>query len=40
MGKLPDFIIIGAGKCGTTSLHSYLDQHPQVYISPQKETLF
>ncbi|NEO98875.1 MAG: sulfotransferase [Symploca sp. SIO2E9] len=40
MNKLPDFIIIGAGKCGTTSLHNYLDQHPQIYICPTKETNF
>ncbi|NER27351.1 MAG: sulfotransferase [Symploca sp. SIO1C4] len=40
MNNLPDFIIIGAGKCGTTSLHDYLDQHPQIYICPQKETNF
>lgn len=37
---LPDFIIIGAAKCGTTSLHNYLNQHPQIYICPQKETFF
>lgn len=40
MSRLPDFIIIGAGKCGTTSLHSYLNQHPQLYICPKKETYF
>jgi hypothetical protein len=40
MNKLPDFIIIGAGKCGTTSIHSYLKQHPQIYLCPQKETYF
>jgi len=40
MNGLPDFIIIGAGKCGTTSLHNYLNQHPQVYICPKKETFF
>lgn len=40
MNKLPNFIIIGAGKCGTTSLHNYLDQHPQIYICPRKETYF
>jgi hypothetical protein len=40
MIKLPDFIIIGAGKCGTTSLQSYLNQHPQIYICPKKETYF
>lgn len=40
MKQLPDFIIIGAGKCGTTSLYDYLDRHPQVYICPQKETYY
>ena len=40
MNALPSFIIIGGGKCGTTSLHNYLNQHPQIYICPQKETFF
>ncbi len=40
MSRLPDFIIIGAAKCGTTSLHSYLQQHPQIYLCSQKETFF
>ena len=40
MSRLPIFIIIGAGKCGTTSLHNYLNEHPQIYICPQKETFF
>lgn len=34
---LPNFIIGGAMKAGTTSLHTYLRQHPQVYMSPIKE---
>ena len=38
--KSPNFIVIGAGKCGTTSLYDYLNQHPQVYLCPQKETYF
>lgn len=37
---LPTFLIIGAGKCGTTSLWSYLDQHPQVGMSRIKEPSF
>ncbi len=37
---LPNFLIIGAAKSGTTALHHYLRQHPQVYMSPQKETNF
>jgi len=32
-----DFLIIGAAKCGTTSLYNYLIQHPQVLPAIQKE---
>lgn len=38
MTKLPTFLIVGAVKAGTTSLHEYLQQHPQVFMSPVKET--
>lgn len=34
---LPNFFIAGAPKSGTTSLYHYLDQHPQIYMSPVKE---
>jgi len=34
---LPDFIIIGSQKCGTTSLFHYLGQHPQIAASFGKE---
>ncbi|MCA9838615.1 MAG: sulfotransferase [Trueperaceae bacterium] len=34
---LPDFLIIGAQKAGTSSLFSYLDQHPAVKMSRAKE---
>jgi len=34
---MPDFFVIGAAKCGTSSLHLYLDQHPQVSMSLVKE---
>jgi lipopolysaccharide transport system ATP-binding protein len=34
---LPDFVIIGAPKCGTTSLFSYLVHHPLVLGSATKE---
>jgi Sulfotransferase domain len=37
---LPDFIIIGAQKAGTTSLHKYLLQHPQIVQSLKKEVHF
>lgn len=35
--NLPNFFIVGAPKAGTTSLYHYLDQHPQIYMSPVKE---
>jgi hypothetical protein len=34
---LPDALIIGAMKCGTSSLHNYLVQHPQVVPPLRKE---
>jgi len=37
---LPDFIIIGAQKCGTTSLYRYLMQHPCVVPPFRKEVHF
>jgi hypothetical protein len=39
-GALPNLVIIGAMKCGTTSLHHYLDQHPDVAMSQPKELNF
>ena len=36
----PDFIVIGAGRAGTTSLHEYLAQHPEIFIPPQKSPSF
>lgn len=33
----PNFFIVGAPKCGTTAMHTYLDQHPDVFMSPFKE---
>jgi hypothetical protein len=38
--KLPNFLIIGAGKAGTTSVYRYLQQHPEVFVSPVKEPGF
>jgi len=40
MKNLPDFLIIGPPKCASTSLHYYLGQHPDVYVSDVKETNF
>jgi hypothetical protein len=36
----PDLIVIGAMKAGTTSLHNYLDAHPDIAMSAVKETHF
>jgi len=35
--RKPNFFIIGAPKCGTTAIASYLDEHPEIYISDPKE---
>ena len=37
---MPNFIVIGAAKGGTTALHRYLKQHPQIFMSPRKEMRF
>ena len=37
---LPNFLIIGAPKAGTTTLYNYLKQHPQIYMSSIKEPHF
>jgi Sulfotransferase domain len=36
-GTLPNLLIIGAAKAGTTSLHRYLDVHPSIFMSRAKE---
>ena len=38
--KIPNFLIIGFPKAGTTSLHEYLSQHPKIFGSWVKETHF
>tara|TARA_B100001059_G_C17751895_1_gene537660 strand:+ start:350 stop:1249 length:900 start_codon:yes stop_codon:yes gene_type:complete len=38
--KKPNFIIAGFPKCGTTSLHHYLNEHPQIFMPSQKELHF
>lgn len=37
---LPNFLVIGAMKAGTTSLHRYLRAHPQVFMPEEKELHF
>ncbi len=36
-GRLPTFLLIGATKCGTDSLHTWLCAHPNVFMHPTKE---
>lgn len=36
----PGFVVIGAAKAGTTALYWYLAEHPQIFMSPVKETNF
>ena len=38
--NLPNFLIVGAAKSGTSSLHNYLNQHPEVFMpSYNKEVM-
>lgn len=37
---IPNFLLIGAQKCGTTALYQALQQHPDIYMSPNKEPFF
>lgn len=38
--RKPNLFIVGEPKCGTTSLYYYLDQHPDIFMSPLKEPNF
>jgi hypothetical protein len=40
LDALPDFLVIGAGKSGTTSIDKYLDQHPGIFVPKKKEPNF
>jgi hypothetical protein len=37
---LPDFLVVGAPKAGSTALHAALVQHPQLFLSAPKEPKF
>ena len=39
-GPLPNFLIVGTMKSGTTSLANWLGAHPQAYVPPRKEIHF
>src|SRR5437879_3262477 len=38
--RLPDLLIVGAMKAGTTSLAAWLRAHPQVFMTEEKELHF
>ena len=39
-GRLPNLVVVGAMKCGTTALHRYLAAHPQISMAQVKEANF
>ncbi len=39
-GLMPNFLVIGAMKSGTSSLYHYLEAHPEISMSVSKETKF
>jgi len=40
MNNLPNFLVVGFPKCGSTSLHYFLDVHPEIFMPEQKEIHF
>ena len=39
-GRLPSFLVVGATKAGTASLHGYLRRHREVFVHPRKDLRF
>ncbi|MHB8449182.1 MAG: sulfotransferase domain-containing protein [Mycobacteriales bacterium] len=39
-GRLPDWLVIGTPKSGTTALATWLAAHPDAYLAPEKEVSF
>ena len=39
-GRMPDFFIVGAPRCGTTFMYEYLRCHPQIFMPERKEPEF
>lgn len=37
---IPNFFMVGAPKCGTSAMYSYLNTHPNIFLYPQKEPNF
>lgn len=40
MSRLPNFFLVGAPRCGTTTLNEVLDAHPEIFMSANKEPWF
>ena len=40
MSRLPSFFLVGAPRCGTTTLNEVLDAHPEIFMSANKEPWF
>lgn len=38
--RRPDFLIVGAPKCGTTAMTRYLEAHPQLFVAARKDLHF
>ena len=38
--NIPDFLVVGAAKSGTSSLHSYLSKHPDIYMPEKRKELY
>ena len=36
----PDFLIVGAPRCGTSALYTYFSRHPQIFMPSRKEPMF
>jgi len=37
---MPNFLVIGGARCGTTSLHYYLGEHPDIFMASHKDCRF
>jgi len=40
VGRIPDFLIVGHPKCGTTALYEMLRSHPEIHMPDRKEPWF
>lgn len=38
--RYPDFLVVGAARSGTSSLHTYLNQHPEIFVPQGKKELW